>query len=592
MSDPTTDEQASHPQATIEELGRASAPTEAALPPQRSRQPASRWRWAVALVVVGLATTATIAGAILLTGASAASTVARWAPPDTVVYAELRADLPGDQEAALGEFLSAFPGFADQASLDRKLTELYDRLLEAATDGRQTWSADIATWFGGQAAFAMGPPPAATTGPADATGHDRHGLAIATATDEVRAIGWVRDVAVEAGATVTDQPGAPATVLLEHDGERLLAAATDGVLLLGDEASVEAALQRGGDGGLATSPRFEDAVAALPTERLSLTYVDLGLVLDRLAERPDAPSRPDLSELVPAWAAGSLRVEADALVADGAAPRTAASPDTPDGPSRLPERLPADTAVLVEGHAVGDTIREALAIAAGTDAESAQDELERLLGPVGGVDGLIGWLGETGLVVLPDGEGPLVGVAALATDAEAAADLFRSVRNLATLAGLGLTEDDHAGTTIVTLDLADLLPLLGEDGLAPGDGVELGGRELTSVSWAVSGELVIIGLDPAFVRAVLDTSPGDSLADQPRFRDLVARAGADHRALTWSDLDAIEAMAVAKLEPAERAEFERDVQPYLAPFDALVGVVTRDGDLDRTHGLVVLDDGR
>ena len=48
----------------------------------------------------------------------------------------------------------------------------------------------------------------------------------------------------------------------------------------------------------------------------------------------------------------------------------------------------------------------------------------------------------------------------------------------------------------------------------------------------------------------------------------------------------------AHLEPAERTRFERDVKPYLAPLSAAVGVVTRDGDLDRTHGLVVLGEGR
>jgi hypothetical protein len=108
----------------------------------------------------------------------------------------------------------------------------------------------------------------------------------------------------------------------------------------------------------------------------------------------------------------------------------------------------------------------------------------------------------------------------------------------------------------------------------------------------VSGDLVVFGLDADFVRAVLDTDPDDALADQARFSDLVARAGRDHRALTWVDLDALETLALAKLEPSERAEFERDVQPYLAPLDAVVGVITRDGDLDRSRGLVVIDEER
>ena len=97
--------------------------------------------------------------AVTLTGSSPTSTVAGYVPADSVAYGELRLDLPGDQRQEVGEFLSKFPGFADQAALETKLDEVLDRLLSESTDGKQTYSRDIKPWFDGELAFAMGPLP-------------------------------------------------------------------------------------------------------------------------------------------------------------------------------------------------------------------------------------------------------------------------------------------------------------------------------------------------------------------------------------------------------------------------------------------------
>ena len=86
-------------------------------------------------------------------------------PADTVQYVEGRLDLPGDQRQKLGEFLAkAIPGFDDQAQLEPKLEDVLDRLVRSATDGKQTWTANIEPWFGGQLAVGMGVPNAAALG--------------------------------------------------------------------------------------------------------------------------------------------------------------------------------------------------------------------------------------------------------------------------------------------------------------------------------------------------------------------------------------------------------------------------------------------
>ena len=98
-----------------------------------ARGPRPGVRWAVALVVVALVVATASAAFIALAGAGAPSTVAAWAPADSAIFAEARVDLPGDQRAKLAEFLSAFPGFADQSALETKLDEIYDKLAHEAS---------------------------------------------------------------------------------------------------------------------------------------------------------------------------------------------------------------------------------------------------------------------------------------------------------------------------------------------------------------------------------------------------------------------------------------------------------------------------
>src|SRR5688572_9868628 len=88
-------------------------------PPARAQ--GSRLRWFGAVGVVVLVLLASMAVALALTGASSTAVVTGYVPAGSEMYGEVRLDLPGDQKKEIGEFLSAFPGFADQAALDTKL---------------------------------------------------------------------------------------------------------------------------------------------------------------------------------------------------------------------------------------------------------------------------------------------------------------------------------------------------------------------------------------------------------------------------------------------------------------------------------------
>ena len=111
-------------------------PVVATRPPRRPR---SRFRWAISIAVVALIIATTAAVAAVITGRSTQATVLGYVPDNTVSYTEVRLDLPGDQRRAVGEFLSKFPGFADQSALESKL----DQVLDDLRQGRHGRYADL-----------------------------------------------------------------------------------------------------------------------------------------------------------------------------------------------------------------------------------------------------------------------------------------------------------------------------------------------------------------------------------------------------------------------------------------------------------------
>lgn len=551
------------------------------------RAPARRRRrWILALGAVAMLLGATAVGAVMLAGASSDDVVARWAPADTVVYGELRADLPGDQRAALGELLSAFPGFADQASLDRKLTELYDQLVDAASEGKQSWSEDIATWFGGRLGVAAGPLPDITSldDPTAAVKTAR-ALLIASVDDAAAAMAWVRATVEAAGGSVrTGDADGTELLLIGPEDHPAAAATTGGVLLAGDEASVRAALARNGQDGLATVDAYDEAIGSIDGQQAAVGYVDAKAYLDWALSLPTAAESgvdmAQLAALLPDWMAAGLRIEPDALVGSTVAPVAPDQPVVEDTASELPALLPATTAVLAEGHGASDAFADGWEQGLQNVPEEQRQAIEDALRLFGGLEGIVGWMGEVGFVLLADGATAQPGVVAIPTDAVAAENLGRTVANTLTLAGLEPTEETYAGATIVSIDVSDLT----ED-------ATIFARPIRP-SWAVTDDLVVVGLEPSFVKAVLDVEAGDSLADRDDFKALLDRAGREHRALAYADIDALEALIVGTLPADELARYESDIKPYFTPFDALIGVAERDGDLHRTRSLLVIEQGQ
>lgn len=586
MTDPTTD-----PIATIEEL----EPTGRPAPPQPvTSRTRVGLRWIVALVVVALVAATTAAGAWFLAGSAGGSSLAGWVPADSVTYAELRLDLPGDQRQQLGNVLAHFPGFKDQSTLDDKIAESLDRAIRAATDGSHDYSGDVRPWFGGQIATAMGPLPeelGSAGGAADGRPvPDPRYLVVASVKDRPAADAWVTKTLAAAGASPTQETYAGATIRTTGGSGRpqTSIAVLDRVLLVGDLASVKASIDANGSGGLAKDDGFGRAQSHLDGDHLATAYVNLKAYTDAMVRLTAAfgtsvsPPPAELRNLVPAWVGGDLvATNGDALTVRSVLPHVAAAPVVARAATVTASHVPAGAIAVYDAHDYGTVLHAALetyrSIPGMADALKSVDQGFGLLG---GEDAALGWIGETTVVVSRADAGVTAGLVIAPKDATKAEAFARSVRNLLALGGgsIGVAshDEDHAGTTITIVDGGDIAQRLGGSTAGLPEGVS--GH--VEVAFAVRGDLVAIGA-PAFVRQALDATGSASLASNARFTAALGRVGADSPGYGWVDLTAVRGL-LENLAPAgaDKDRYARDIQPYLAPLDQLVFGVSQSSDVD------------
>ena len=554
-------------------------------------RPRTSLRWAIALVVVALVAGTASAAFIALSGSTASSTVAQWAPADSVMYEELRLDLPGDQHAGLGQFLSAFPGFADQASLDAKLDEAYDKIVSGASTGSQDYVTKIKPWFGGQVAIAM--PTVPVVSAAGAVPRARVAM-IASVTDAAGASAWLATIGSPAGSTSTVYGGVQLTVS-GGSGQQYAYGVDGPVLIVGDVQTVHDVIDTKGATGLATTDGFKEAVGAFRGDHLAFAYGDAKRLMAGLqASMPGGGTTIPQAVLdnLPAWYGVAVQASGDHLTFDAAAPRMATSIATTDRTSTLAGRLPGSTVAEFEVHDLGKLIK------AGIDANAASpayaDTIKTLtdaLDRVGGLDSFTSWIGDTSVAVTLDGStwgGGLVIALPDAASTDTAAGKLATIRNLAALAGGGgvsVTDATYDGATITTLDLGDLSSLARSASLPSGTATAR-----LSLSYTLNDGLVIFGAGgDGFVKAVLDTKAGSSLADQARYRTAIDAAGGANGSQGYLDLRAVIEAVQADLPATQRTQFDRDVKPYVDPFQA-IGLAGHGGEIQ--HVMTVLTVGK
>jgi hypothetical protein len=560
---------------------------------------ARRLRWAAAIAVVAVVLGASAAVAALITNSATSSSVVGYVPAGTLVYAEVRLDLPGDQRQAVGEFLQKFPGFADQAALEGKLDEVLDQLVEDATNGKQTYSADIKPWFDGELAFALGPlPPPSSVKDPEAGMDAARGIALVSVKDPALARAWFEAALKDNGVTGTPETydDTVLTVVKGDGPDYAFAVIDDKVVAIGDVASVRDAVDTDGNSTWSDEPGPSTALGAADEDHVGFVYLALRPLMDwstdiqkSVTEDLGAPAQTAVSttllKTVPAWGAYWLRFESDALVMEATAPKPEiAFGPTQNAKSTIVEHVPASALAVSVTNGLGATLENAIELSSGDPTfKPLVDQLDQALGLVGGRDAALGWIGDTALVINAADGKPEAGLVIAPTDADKAKSLFTALGAFIGLGGgsQGITvrQEDYNGTTITIVDLGDADKLSGLGGATPTGLPKLSGH--LEIAYAVTDQIVVIGTGPAFVKHVLDTTPGTSLAKDPQYADLAAKVGPGTGS-SFVDITAVRGMleqAMAEDDPASMKDYETEVKPFLVPFDAMFASGSVDGDL-------------
>ena len=553
----------------------------------------SRLRWGLALLGVVVVAIASFAIVSLVGGRPATSTAIGYMPSTTMSYEEIRLDLPGDQRTKLASFLKAFPGFSDQSAIEPKLNDILDRIVRAATKDKQTWTADIQPWFGGQLAIGTGMPDASQLEGGSASAMAGSALVVATITDRAKAIAWLTTTAAGASINRSTYSGADLLVPAEANGMYAVGV-TDKVMLAGSTVAVKAAIDAGGKGALDQTDDIKAALATLDKDYVVFAVTRTRALADSAVQqigraRPGVLDQTQLDEtvlgLVPAWQAMTARFENDAIVTSSVGPSWAIGYDATNRPSDTLGHAPAKSIAYLDSHDVGPALTAILAkFRALPETKAAFAQFDQAVNLLGGFDAVFGWWGDTAFVVSPLDDGTIgAGLLVHPRDAAAADRLVTTLGGLLTLAGgsSGITTrtEDHNGTKITILDLS-AVPGVSTQGLPPGYKAEF--------AWAANKDIVVMGYASSFVKAVLDAGPGSSLADDARLKNLLGRVGADNLGMSFIDINAIRGLLeplAQSTAPADAwATYVREIQPYLKPLDAVISSVRKDGAVDRSTG--------
>ncbi len=283
--------------------------------------------------------------------------------------------------------------------------------------------------------------------------------------------------------------------------------------------------------------------------------------------------------MVPAWAAGSARAADGALVFEATTPAVGdGTSPAKAGASAIASRLPSTTIVAIEVRDLGpsvvagfETLKDTLACDPAT--AKTVDELEQALAAVGGVEALVGWAGDTAIAVELKGGTPGGGLAAIVTDEAAAGRTLDQVQALLALGGQG------AGVTVrqEPYGKGDLLVVT-----VPAEAV---GAEVPEIAVTVQDGVFALGT-LQFVKDVLDTTAGSSLAQLDAYKRAISLAGGDGVSDVFVDIAGLRAAAESMMPADEKARYETEVKPFLEPFEAFASVVEAPGATTTSRAVI------
>ena len=257
------------------------------------------------------------------------------------------------------------------------------------------------------------------------------------------------------------------------------------VAVAGDETSVKAAIDTGGNSGFADQPGPKTALDTADSNHIGFAYVELrklaswssglsGALSESAGASATAAISKSMLDLLPEWGAYWIRVESDALVMEQIAPQPAtATTATSDHSSTIADHVPSSAIALAITNDYGKAALKALdTYKSDPSFKQIYQTVDQALGLLGGEDSALGWIGDAAVVVnVADGT-PEGGLIVQPTDAAAAKRFFTSVKTLVGLGGkqigASVSDEVYNGATITTVNLGKVNDLAGKVGQAAG----------------------------------------------------------------------------------------------------------------------------
>jgi hypothetical protein len=510
------------------------------------------------VTLIGLVGLAVIAGYLFLF-AGGGDRAASLAPAHSAVYVNVYLQPSTGQQMNLSSLIGRLPGFADEAALDTKVDQIVQNLLSpTGMDYRE----QVKPWLGDQLAIAAWP-----------TGTD-------ASESEVVVIAQVRDVdAAEASlAELASEGGSVESRAYGgvdlHVGATTTYALLDGMLVAGPTPeAIEDVVDADGDAeSLADQADFRAAMDRVSTDHLASVFVDLAGIEEASGTENELGGWTTASAVLVAEQDG-LRLSGSAPLPADAEPDASAAADVADRVATLTEWMPEGTLAEIVAFDLRALLEDAEAAATGLpegeELGSALDTL-RAVAAFG-----LGINLDTDVLPLLEGEVALA-VGALEDGMPSSAQLFlrppdaaSAAETLATLSGRlesigGSVETESVeGLEITTLMVPDL----------------------GSASYAVTGDVIVIGLSVDDVRAAIEANAsGATLAASDAYERSFAAAGAHGGTEIYVDVASLSGAAGELLALPDDA---RDILSGIGTF--ALTLPSRDDQIE-FHAVLTVDE--
>ena len=271
----------------------------------------------------------------------------------------------------------------------------------------------------------------------------------------------------------------------------------------------------------------------------------------------------------------SLSFEEDAIRVDGAMSVPSTDPAPVNTSRSLAAAVPGDAIFFADAPNVGanaaaqlSRLRDQLQ---NGGANGELDQLRQVEAALGGrLDELFSRGRRAAVAAGWDGEQAYVGMVLEVTDADAATERLRQLKNLLSLTTIGSigqaegTTDTVAGVEVTSIRFTTMTPTFSSDG----------GETEAVIQYAMDDDHVLIGVGDRFVgRALQLAQPGQSLADDARYTAAIERFGGNDNAGAFSlDLGALRETVEAEAGDMLPPETRPTSSPRLEPLDLLAGV--------------------